>query len=130
MVSTSKDGTARVWNIVEGRCERVFRNHNAWVNRAAISPDGKWVLTSSDDSTVRLWELANGRESLELRRPSYSVAVTFISGGKQLIINHDADMEVLPFEPDLWSSDPQRVLSEAEKEVGMRLDGMTMVPLQ
>ena len=128
-VSTSKDGTARVWDIVEGRCLRVFRHHTAWVNRVAISPDGVWALTSSDDATARLWTVADGRESLVLRRPTFVCAVSFTPDGKRMVVNNDADLEILPFWPDLWSSDPQKVLRDAESESGVRLEGLTLVPL-
>jgi WD40 repeat protein len=35
--------------------------HTAWVIGAAVSPDGKRLLTHSDDNTARIWDLAAGR---------------------------------------------------------------------
>ena len=44
-----------------------LRGHEAWVNSAAFSPDGHWVVTASWDNTARVWEAATGRELAVLR---------------------------------------------------------------
>jgi eukaryotic-like serine/threonine-protein kinase len=37
-----------------------LQGHSAALNCVAFSPNGRWLLTTSDDRTVRLWELASG----------------------------------------------------------------------
>jgi WD40 repeat protein len=39
-----------------------FAGHSGFVTSVTHSPDGKYVLTSSDDKTVRLWDAKTGKE--------------------------------------------------------------------
>src|SRR5207237_3242408 len=41
--------------------QQQFLGHTGGVPALAFSPDGKWVLTSSDDGTPRLWDAATGQ---------------------------------------------------------------------
>lgn len=68
VVTASRDGTARVWDAVSGREILKFAHEkdklgsNVQVNRAAFSPDGSLIVTSScDDNTARVWTAAGER---------------------------------------------------------------------
>jgi WD40 repeat protein len=45
------------WN-----CVRSFSGHTSNVTCVAFSPDGKFIVSSSDDATIRLWDIREGRE--------------------------------------------------------------------
>ena len=57
VVTLSLDGTARSWQVVEGRVIR----HDDWVLDAAFSPDGKRVATAAVDGGARVTPLDGGR---------------------------------------------------------------------
>jgi WD40 repeat protein len=61
LVTTSWDGTAKVWNTV-GEELRTLMGHTGMVRTAAWSPDGKLLATSADDGTARIWDSESGKE--------------------------------------------------------------------
>ncbi|HEY8142922.1 MAG TPA: protein kinase [Kofleriaceae bacterium] len=58
IVTTSDDGTARVWDAETGRQLMVLAGHTAEVNGAALRPEA--ILTFGNDGTARLWDPATG----------------------------------------------------------------------
>lgn len=61
VVTSSADGTARLWQTDTGIEIRQFNGHGNDVWSVAFSPDGKLVLTGSEDGTARVWETESGR---------------------------------------------------------------------
>ena len=54
VVTWSKDGTARVWNVDDGKAIAVLAAGRSAVTNAAFGPRGL-VLTTGADGRVRLW---------------------------------------------------------------------------
>ena len=76
LATAGRDGTARVWDLVNGQ-EVVRLPHQAPVQALAFSPDGTQLLTASMDGTARLWDLPSGRERLRAVHPGGSEVVAF-----------------------------------------------------
>lgn len=76
IVTTSGDGTARVWDAKTGTLIATLSGHSDWVYLPRFSPDGSLIATSSRDGTVRIWDaqtyaaVAVLRVSSEWDRPS------------------------------------------------------------
>lgn len=55
------------------------------VIRAAISPDGKQVATSSADNSIHLWDVASGMPLMQLRGHQLDIeALMFSSDGRRM----------------------------------------------
>lgn len=60
IVTTSKDGTARLWDI-DGKPLAVLGGHTGFAHGGRFSPDGSRILTWSREDSARLWDGA-GKE--------------------------------------------------------------------
>jgi WD40 repeat protein/serine/threonine protein kinase len=59
VVSTSRDGTAKLWDAATGRALATVR-HRDRIDHAHHSPDGTRFVTASADGTARIWSATNG----------------------------------------------------------------------
>jgi WD40 repeat protein len=57
LVSSSDDGTIKVWNLHTGRRKSTLEGHLRPVYAFAISPDGQTLVSGSNDSTIKVWNL-------------------------------------------------------------------------
>lgn len=65
VVTASGDGSARIWDVRDGR-EIAKLDHKSSVMMALFSPDGGAVLTASDDATAGVWDARGGRRRFTL----------------------------------------------------------------
>jgi WD40 repeat protein len=61
IVTTSKDGTARVWDVSGGKEIALLKAHEA-LKSALFSPDGRRIVTTSEDRTAHVWNAESGNE--------------------------------------------------------------------
>jgi len=59
-VTSSRDGTAILWDVSTGRALCVFEGHKGEVVDAVWSPNGQLVATASSDFTTKIWEAKTG----------------------------------------------------------------------
>ena len=84
IASASKDGTAKLWNVEDGR-QLATLPHGEWVNWVAFSPDGVRLVTADDDKLVRLWNPSTGEKLATLSGHTAVVeCATFSPDGKIL----------------------------------------------
>jgi WD40 repeat protein len=53
----ANDPTIRLWRVSDGALLQAIAEHKDDVWSVAISPDGKWLASSSEDETVKLFRL-------------------------------------------------------------------------
>ena len=59
IVSSSEDGTVKVWDLASGQEQRTLLGHGDWVWALALTGDGR-VVSGSNDGTVKVWDLNSG----------------------------------------------------------------------
>lgn len=62
LVTTSADGTAKVWDAETWQESRAFQGHSGAVNAVAFRADGQSVATAGVGRSVRIWNPETGRE--------------------------------------------------------------------
>ncbi|WP_299970357.1 TIR domain-containing protein [uncultured Roseobacter sp.] len=86
-LTTSEDGTARLWTPSTGNQSSVLQGKSGVV-RALMSPDGTQVLTISDyhDRDPRLWDVGSGSEVALLQGHEVGLPdAQFLLGGKRIV---------------------------------------------
>ena len=68
-----------------------LRGHTSWVNSAAYSPDGRWIVTASDDETARVWEAESGQQKMVLEGHTDAVLSAAYSPDGQWIVTASYD---------------------------------------
>ena len=103
LASSSRDGTARLWDVYLQGERLTLAGHTDRVQDVAFSPLGDQIASASLDGTVRLWDAA--------------------SGAALLTLAHGAPVERTAFSPD-----GSRVASAGENpDAGGGLSGLTRV---
>ena len=88
VLTTSWDGTARLWNADSGRTVSVFQGHTAGkgIGGAAFSPDERRLVTWSNDGTARIWDVGAAKTIAVLKGLGTMPAMAaFIADGRRVV---------------------------------------------
>ncbi len=62
VVTGGKDGVVRLWDLASGDLIREYRDHTDWAWGVEVSPNGRYLVSTSIDSGgARLWDLETGQ---------------------------------------------------------------------
>jgi WD40 repeat protein len=115
MVTSSNDGTARIWSTRSGTPLAVLRGHLNAVNQAVFSPDGHQVMTASEDGTVRVWRIRPPR--ILLSRTHWILGAAFEPGGTRIAVGEEGPAAILDTSGD--GIGKRRDLAQFGKEEAM-----------
>jgi WD40 repeat protein len=86
-LATASDTGVELWNVATMERTAEFPQDGGHLTRAAVSPDGTLLATSSSDGRVRILDLAEGRETREIPVIDDAVwSVSFSPDGRQLAV--------------------------------------------
>ena len=84
VVTAADDNGVRLFK--DNKEIRAFRGHDGPVTSAALSPDRKLILTTSEDKTIRVWNAATGEQVAVLGDRMSSIAyAAFSPDGRRVI---------------------------------------------
>lgn len=73
---------------------RTLTGHTRLVNSAAVSPEGRWIVSASDDNTIKVWVTETGEDRLTLTDHADSVNSAAFSPDGQWIVSASNDNTV------------------------------------
>jgi WD40 repeat protein len=88
VVTSSSNGTARVWDADSGK-ELLQLKHDDVVTQAEFSPDGRRIVTASKDHTARLWDSTSGRELARFGHDAAVAQAVFSPDGREIVTASD-----------------------------------------
>lgn len=95
ILSSSHDGTARVWDANTFEEILILEGHNDWVSRASWSPDGRYIATSSRDGTVGIWQADSGEQVAKLLHEDWVFEANWSPSGDRIATgSHDRTIRI------------------------------------
>ncbi|MEX2137703.1 MAG: protein kinase [Pirellulales bacterium] len=85
IATTSKDGTARIWNSSTGTLIHTLIGHTGEVNNAEFLSQSTELVTAGDDGTVRFWDVESGRHLRSFEGHTDSILSLAVAPGERWI---------------------------------------------
>jgi len=86
LVTTGRDGRARVWDTTTGAQLLSVRGHDDTVAFASFSPDGTRIVTAGYDASARIWDAADWESFLSVNVGAGKASCAVLSpGGRTLL---------------------------------------------
>lgn len=63
LVAVGNGNDLAVFETASGKVRQIFKGHEQPIEHCALSPDGKWLASSSRDNSIRLWAVEKGEEA-------------------------------------------------------------------
>lgn len=126
LATSGKDALGLLRGLDTGAVQQKLVGHDAWVNRVAFSEDGSVVVTSSDDQSLRLWSASSGEPLLVFEATTGAEAV--VMSDERVSFGDGVLVRSVPYDVSVLAADPRQLLDAAEREAGLTLEGMTLVP--
>ncbi|MCH2096546.1 MAG: caspase family protein [Rhodobacteraceae bacterium] len=91
IVTSSRDGTARIWDAENGRVLAQLLGHKKSVRSAAFSGDGQRLVTASSDGTAHVWKVETGQLISRLTGHMNAISSVSFSADGTRIVTASAD---------------------------------------
>ena len=99
LISSSFDGTVRIWNIKTGECVFTLDEHRDRVNKISVSPKDENIFTTAgNDGVVHFWKMNSGQLILSHEGPGRMLNVSFDSNGDKLAATSYSSVNIIPLQ--------------------------------
>ena len=86
VVTSSEDGTAKLFEVTTGTLIHSFNDHTAFVLSAKFSRNGAFIVTASRDSTIKIFNVFSGALIRSIQtKSSYPLSAEFSPNGNRII---------------------------------------------
>ena len=129
LVTSSVDGTAKIWKLVNGQWqEKTTIQHSAWVKDLCFSPDGKRLVTGSL-SAAKIWELVGDQwqEETTIQHSDWVKDLCFSPDGKRLVTGSLSAAKIWELVGDQWQEETTIQHTGWVNEVCFSPDGRQLV---
>ena len=83
LVTSSGDGTIRIWNLVTEECKRTISADGSWIWSIDANPINSLLVTGNNANRVQLWDIETGKNRHTLvGHQQYIMSVCFSPNGK------------------------------------------------
>lgn len=94
IISATKNGTPRVWDIETGKLRFELRAHTRPVASVACSPDGARIFTAGDDGTIKIWSAIDGRLETTLYGHTNEVRSLAVRASDGFVASYSTDKSI------------------------------------
>ena len=122
VLTTSDDGTARLWDASTKNTVQELRAEQGVITYSTFSPDGKLIVTTASDGTARVWDGNTGQLQRELRHHTDSVARAAFSPDSIFIVTVGEDKTVC-----LWKTSSGELIRQLTGHSGL-VNGVAFSP--
>ena len=119
IISSSRDGTIKLWDAATGRIIQTFRAHSSSLFIPAVSPDGRQIISGDLWGLIKLWDVATGNEIRTFRGHSRAVYSVAFSPDGRTIISGSEDNTIKIWETATGST--IRTLTEHTRSVSYKV---------
>ncbi|OHT14857.1 p21-activated protein kinase-interacting protein 1-like protein [Tritrichomonas foetus] len=89
LISGSADKTICLWRISDWGHMKQLKGHTAALTSMAISPTGKFMLSTGKDGALRMWDLMHGHNARTRKIGTSATFVGFSEDSKQFFFGYD-----------------------------------------
>jgi WD40 repeat protein len=113
IVSGSRDGTVKIWDLENGRQLDTLKGHLDAITCVAVTPNGRLVVSGSEDHTLKVWDMENAHEIRTLSGHTAAVNGVAVTPDGRRVVSAASDRTL-----KVWDLESGHELRTFDKHTG------------